>query len=308
MLDSKLSNSRRGGGPKTETGKQQSSKNARKASIFTKGYLEDEDIEYKQEMMSEMVDQWQAFDPSRRLILLTIEQAQLGLERMMKAEAQIIEGKMSSPAIATEFCKRAGIDLTLSVELPHWYFCYDARSQEEKQHAQYLHTVIDQAYELKANPTSYHLKNAEKLYPELNDYLRSKNKSAQSFIKVLVSQYQQKSVLDNLDKLIHEILSNNKQHIRWNMNASRFEAIIRGMRAEQLLAVMDLEKSTRYATSLQNRIIKGFTALAAIDHHEMMITKQLSNLDTELVTQDPSHAKADGAGADQVEKSMESEC
>jgi hypothetical protein len=35
-----------------------------------------------------------------------------------------------------------------------------------------------------------------------------------------------------------------------------------------MLEIMDLEKNTRYVTSFQNRLIKGFTALAALDQYE----------------------------------------
>jgi len=37
---------------------------------------------------------------------------------------------------------------------------------------------------------------------------------------------------------------------------------------------IDLDKSQRYATSLQNRMPKGFSALAALDQHEMLMKKQ----------------------------------
>ncbi len=35
-----------------------------------------------------------------------------------------------------------------------------------------------------------------------------------------------------------------------------------------------MDKSQRYATSLQNFVLKGFFALAALDQHEMLIKNQ----------------------------------
>ena len=37
---------------------------------------------------------------------------------------------------------------------------------------------------------------------------------------------------------------------------------------------IDLDKSQRYATNLQNRILKGFSGLAALDQHEALMKNQ----------------------------------
>ena len=37
---------------------------------------------------------------------------------------------------------------------------------------------------------------------------------------------------------------------------------------------IDLDKSQRYATNLQNRMLKGFSALAALDQHEALMKNQ----------------------------------
>ena len=38
--------------------------------------------------------------------------------------------------------------------------------------------------------------------------------------------------------------------------------------------VIDMDKSQRYATNLQNPILKGFSALAALDQHEALMKNQ----------------------------------
>lgn len=60
-----------------------------------------------------------------------------------------------------------------------------------------------------------------------------------------------------------------------------FEIIIAGIRASQMLEVMDLEKTNRYATSFQNRILKGMHGLSVIDQYEAKAVQVLEaqNLD-----------------------------
>lgn len=70
-------------GPKTVDGKAVSSQNARKDSIFVQGYLPWEDAEEMRQQFEVMAKQWNAKDPSRQMLLRSIEQCQLGMERMM---------------------------------------------------------------------------------------------------------------------------------------------------------------------------------------------------------------------------------
>jgi hypothetical protein len=67
---------------------------------------------------------------------------------------------------------------------------------------------------------------------------------------------------------MNELNEKYKFHLAWAEAPERYQIIIDGIRATQMLEIMDLEKNTRYATSFQNRLIKGFTALAALDQHE----------------------------------------
>ena len=60
-------------GPKTNEGKKASSLNAQKGAIFTKGYLKSENIEQKQAQYEALTQQWDAYDPTRQMILRTIE-------------------------------------------------------------------------------------------------------------------------------------------------------------------------------------------------------------------------------------------
>ena len=60
----------------------------------------------------------------------------------------------------------------------------------------------------------------------------------------------------------------------WAQAPARYQTIIDGLRAEQMEHAIDLDKSQRYTTNLQNRMLKGFSALAALDHHEALMKNQ----------------------------------
>jgi hypothetical protein len=113
-------------GTKTDEGKKASSKNAQKAAIFTQGYLPGEDIAAKQAQFEALAEQWGGADPSRMMLLRTIEQAYLGIERQMLAERNIIEGAMQSLDMAQAFAKAAGMNPLLAMNMPSWYFAEDA--------------------------------------------------------------------------------------------------------------------------------------------------------------------------------------
>lgn len=193
------------GGPQTVAGKKISSTNARKASIFTQGYLPDEDANAKQEGMQAMAEQWQAHDPSRQLMLLTIEQAQLGIERIMKAEKLKIQGIMASVNISREFSIRAGIQDVLHTQIPLWYFMDDAYAKRQKELALLMPLAWDQAEELRAKYSFALLTQVPTLYPELLVYVARRFKPGRSFSTLLSARHKQTTPELNLAMLMNEI-------------------------------------------------------------------------------------------------------
>jgi len=252
-------------GPKTVAGKVKSSQNARKAAIFTAGYLSWEDKDAKQAEMDAIAQQWGASDPSRQMILRTIEQSHLGFERMMYAECRRIEGAMQSATVAHQFCKQSGISLVAD-QIPYWFFL--ASGDTEKQHALYLAKVYDEADDLKRRYSDQLVAQAQEHFPNLYEYVLTGYKSSNSFLNVLGHQYKQSMPSLNLVALMNELNEQYKFHLIWAEAPERYQIIIDGIRATQMLEIMDLEKNSRYAASFQNRLIKGFTALAALDQHE----------------------------------------
>jgi len=77
-----------------------------------------------------------------------------------------------------------------------------------------------------------------------------------------------------------EIEETYRHHLLWAQDAERFEIIIAGIRATQVIEAMDLDKYTRYTTSFQNRIFKGIHGLAIVDQYEAKTVYALSGFVT----------------------------
>ena len=67
---------------------------------------------------------------------------------------------------------------------------------------------------------------------------------------------------------MNQILEKYPDHILWASDPKRYQTLINAIRARRMNDALDLEKSTRHATSFQNRIFKGFQMLALMDQHE----------------------------------------
>jgi hypothetical protein len=264
-------------GPKTVAGKKASSKNAQKAAIFSQGYLSWEDKDAKQLQMEALAIQWGADDPSRQLILRGIEQANLSLERMMNAERKMLEGKMQSLDIAQQFVSQAGRSAIEAMNIPSWYFKED---DHNKKFAPYILDVCSEAVLLRDQYSDRLSGELAKHFPNLAQYIMEGQKQGNSVLVSLGLRYKMSTPLLNLNALISEVKANYSHHLMWAKDAQRYEIIIDGIRAKAMLEAMDLDKSSRYATAFQNRILKGFQAMAAMDqleHAKALLEQERTN-------------------------------
>jgi hypothetical protein len=67
---------------------------------------------------------------------------------------------------------------------------------------------------------------------------------------------------------MNQILEKYPDHMLWASDPMRYQALINAVRAQRMRNAVDLEKSTRYGTNFQNRILKGFQMLALMDQYE----------------------------------------
>jgi len=215
------------------------------------------------------------------MILRSIEHAMICQERLMYSEKKRIEGLMMSSNISRVFCARAGgFEITDSIQLPAWYFTEN--SYEPKKFALFIMKVRDQAAELKAKYSHQLMAQVKEKYPDLYAYVKEERPATEPFGIALSQRYRLAMPTLNLQAVVTEIEKEFKVFLKWARDPERYEVIIAGIRAEQMQEGMDFDKSTRYATNFQNRVIKGFTALAALDQHEQ---QQLSAVSEELPDQ-----------------------
>ena len=246
-------------GPKTPLGKQSSAKNARKSEIFVRGYLDWEDIEQKQVLHDRLIEQWGADDPTSQIFIATIEQANLECERLMSAQKLKVEGAMMQLNIAQEFAQHARLDVLGAHHLPSWYFSKDGDGQKT------LAIWVDQAWvQASKLQRSFHDSLVPRIaqdYPQLFEYVMQGQLANASFLSVLGLRYKQTTPSLNLASLMNEIREKYPHHIQWAADPRRYQIIIDALRADLALQALDLDKSSRYMTRIQNRLLKATQAL-----------------------------------------------
>lgn len=183
--------------------------------------------------------------------------------------------------IAKPFCERAGLPEAMAEKIPAWFFINNGG--KDKQHAARVAKIYDEASELKNQYSDQLAAQVKDRYPALYQYVIVRAKEGSSFIMTLGQRYGQSAVTLNLAALMNELNDRFPHHLIWAQDPERYQAIIDGLRAEQMKASIDFEKSTCYAANFQNRIIKGYSALAALDQHEAVIKQGMSEASEALV-------------------------
>jgi hypothetical protein len=274
-------------------GKAVSSQNARKDSIFVQAYLPWENKDEKQQQFGAMVQQWGAQDPSRLMLLRSIEQCHLGVERMMYIERKKIEGLMQSTTINVMFCERAGLRKMVAHALPDWFFLESGKKEKERAHL--IAQIYDEAADLKARYSDQRVSRVKDEYPTLYAHVMQGQQEGASFLMTLGRVYAQSVPTMNLAALMNQLKENYEYHLMWAESPARYQIIIDGLRAEQMEQAIDWDKSQRYATTLQNRMLKGFSALAALDQHEQLMQnqQQLAVSALEMTPMEPGPQKSD---------------
>jgi hypothetical protein len=262
MRNIKVTNNSQGQtGPKTQLGKQTSAKNSRKSGIFTKGYLDWENVEQKQQMHQRLCEQWGANDVTSQIFIASLEQAHLEYERIMYAQKLKIDAAMMQLDIAKEFARLANLSTQTAHQLPSWYFMED---DEEKLLAIWLDQVWLQANHLRENFHDNLVPKIAQNYPQLYEEIMRNASPHDSFLQVLGSRFQQTTPTLNLGKLMNEIGEDYRHHLQWAQDPVRYQTIINGLRGNLMSEAMDLEKNSRYLGNAQNRMLKSVQALTAL--------------------------------------------
>lgn len=105
-------------------------------------------------------------------------------------------------------------------------------------------------------------------YPCLYNHVMADQRPNMSFLLVLGQRYKQSTVPMNLVTLMNEITEKYPYHLIWAQAPERYQIIINAIRGEQMDVAIDFEKMQHQITVAQNRILKSFSGLAALDQHE----------------------------------------
>ena len=116
-------------------------------------------------------------------------------------------------------------------------------------------------------------------YPDLYNYLMEGQAVTAQFLIVLGKTYKQTTAILNLQKLMEGLEKHYYHHLVWARDADRYQILVIGLRAQKIEEAIDLDKSNRYATNLQNRLLKGVNALVTMDQIE---TNQMNVVNASL--------------------------
>lgn len=157
-----------------------------------------------------MAKRWGAKDSSGQMLLRTIEQCQLGVERMMYIERKKIEGLMQSITIAYQFYERTRLSEKIAHALPDWFFLDDGES--EKQRASKVARIYDEVADFKVRYSDQLAARVKDIYPALFAYVMQGQKEGTSFLITLGQRYKQSAVTLNLGSLMNELKENWEFH------------------------------------------------------------------------------------------------
>ena len=128
--------------------------------------------------------------------------------------------------------------------------------------------VYEQAAQLKREYSDQIAPHIKTRYPDLYGYLMEGEPVTAQFLIVLGKTYKQTTALLNLSQLMQTLDDRYGHHLVWARDAERYQILVMGLRAQQIEEAIDLDKSNRYATNLQNRLLKGINALVTLDQIE----------------------------------------
>ena len=151
--------------------------------------------------------------------------------------------------------------------MPAWYFS-DSGVREKRVAANVL-KVYEQAEQLKREYSDQIAPHIKTRYPDLYSYLMEGEAVTAQFLIVLGKTYKQPTAFLNLNKLLESLENTYHHHLVWAKDADRYQILVMGLRAQKIEEAIDLDKSNRYATNLQSRLLKGINALVTMDQIEV---------------------------------------
>ena len=225
------------GGPRTQQGKEVSSRNAVKVGLYTNSLLEGEDPNELETLRASLVEQWGLEGTQGELLARDYVYSELKTARLNQAQAALIESQMYTQDTRRQFGKQAGFSGLEFDKLPDWYFGTD---EAPKQHALLLSNAVNEAHALKTRYSLDAVLQARTLYPHLWQVVMGKNPISpnQTLGERLGLRFSKATPEANLQAFIDHYVNKHFYEIRWGASFDRYEAILRGLRAKHELEVL----------------------------------------------------------------------
>ena len=255
--------------PSTAVGKHDPSRNALKRGIFSNTLQEDEDAQDVEAIVDDLINRFDASDAAGEICARRLVQTTLQIKRLNQAQLDYVEGYMQGEPVRQEFCRQVGLQISISKNLPWWYFESDADSRTI---ARSYAKAQKEAIYLKNNYSVDKLTNVKVLFPTLWIYLMGEEGSAiqkvHSFGDRLASLYKKSTPFENLQSLIDEISSEQQFDLVWAENEYRFELVVGGLRAQATLDAMSNANWARADSLFHRRSQDLLQTLVSLKHEK----------------------------------------
>jgi hypothetical protein len=266
------------GGPRTQQGKEVSSRNAVKVGLYTDSLLEGEDPNELETLRASLVEQWGLEGTQGELLARDYVYSELKTARLQKAQVTLIESQMHTQDTRREFGKQAGFSPLEYDKLPDWYFGSD---DAPKKHAILLCNAVNEAHELKTRYALNAMLQAKTMFPCLWRVVMGPNaiNPNQTLGERLLARFAKGTPEANLQAFIDHHVAKSFYDIRWGASCERFEAILRGLRAKFEMEVLCRQDWSKVEVS-QHRKRLELTQLAHAIKREHRSFEDVSGLES----------------------------
>ncbi|PUE33085.1 hypothetical protein B9Z35_06070 [Limnohabitans sp. Jir61] len=263
------------GGPRTQQGKNVSSRNAIKVGLYSNSLLEGEDPDELEALRASLVEQWGLEGTQGELMARDFVYCELKTTRLQQAQVAMIESHMYTQDTRREFGKQAGFFALEFDKLPDWYFGSD---DGRKAQAVILCAAVSEAHALKSKHSLQAVLQARTLYPHLWKVVMGPNaiNPNQTLGEKLLARFGKSTPEANLQAFIDHHKEVSKYEIRWGVSRDRFEAILRGLRAKFEMEVLCRADWAKVENS-QHRKRLELTQMAHTMRREQSVLVELSS-------------------------------
>ena len=257
-------------GPQSEHGKAVSSMNALRTGVYSNALLPGESQEEVDEMVEEIMRDWPGGGAEQRLLARLYAQSALKSSRLHAAEVALTNARMHSSEVRRSFCFKAGIPDEQSGDLPSWYFDSEPAPRHE---AMRLGRVVSQAKRLLGSAMMVFGSGVRDLLPDLWEEVIGPGAlvSKLNLVEKLSKRYPLSRPEEIVQAFIDDYSERFSYELLWAGQHLRFEALMAGIRAKEVIEVGTREDWQRADTLLHRRRLELSQHVHALARQRAML-------------------------------------